>query len=145
MPFQEDLQARLYERAFVRGISMSRVFVCAALLCAVPCVSSAQVVLTMDGVIARARAQSAGGALGRARVAEAEAAAAGAGRRQHGLVIDTAAGPRRSAGSTVTDVDIGLSQQFEIAGQRRARTDAAAARVARAQASAAEAARDDVR
>jgi cobalt-zinc-cadmium efflux system outer membrane protein len=124
---------------------MFRVYVCAALVCAVPCVSSAQVVLTKDDVIERARTQSAGVAVGRVRLAEADAAAAGAGRRQHGPVIDAAAGPRRAAGATITDVDIGLSQQFENAGQRRARIDAAVARVHRAQADAVGAVRDDVR
>ena len=116
-----------------------------ALVCVVPCVSSAQVVLTFEDVVSRARAQSPGVALGQARVAEAEAVASGAGRRQYGPVIEAAAGPRRVPGSTLADIDIGFSQQFEVAGQRRVRTDAAVASAARVAAEAAEASRDAVR
>jgi cobalt-zinc-cadmium efflux system outer membrane protein len=124
---------------------MIRVFVAAvtALLCGVPSVARAQTALTLQDVIARARDQSGAVALARARAAEAEAAAvAAAVRYRDNPVLDLSAGPRRTGAGRAADVDIGLSQQFETGGQRRARTDAAAAAVARSQAANGQAARD---
>ena len=116
-----------------------------ALLCGLPCVAEAQVVLTLQEVIALARDQSGAVAVARARATETEAAvAAAAVRYRDNPVLDVAAGPRRTGASRAADVDIGLSQQFETGGQRRARIDAAAAAVMRAQALVGEAARDSV-
>jgi outer membrane protein, heavy metal efflux system len=95
----------------------------------------AQTVLTFDDVVARARDQAGPVAVARARVSEVEAGVVGASARfRDNPVLEAAAGPRRSGGgggNGTIDIDIGLSQQFETGGQRRARLDSAGALVDR--------------
>ena len=110
---------------------MSRVLVSAALcwlVAAVP--ASAQVVLTLQETIARAREQAGAVVIARARIAEAEAAVIDASARfRDNPVIEGAAGPRTGSGRRGADVELGVSQQFETGGQRQARI--AGARAAR--------------
>lgn len=120
---------------------MPRVLIAVVLLCAVPRTASTQVVLTLEDVLARARSQSAPVVVERARLAEVAAWRADAGRRAHNPVLDVAAGPRRASGGVRADLDIGVSQQLDVSGQRRARVDAAEAALARATASADDVAR----
>lgn len=110
---------------------MTRLLTAVVLLCAVPRPASTQVVLTFDEVLARARAQSAPVMVERARRAEADAWRSDAGRRAYNPVLDVAVGPRLASGGLFADLDIGVSQQLEPGGQRRARVDAAEAAVAR--------------
>jgi cobalt-zinc-cadmium efflux system outer membrane protein len=96
------------------------VAVVAFLLYALPV--SAQIVLTVDEAIARAREQAGTVVVARARVAEAEAAAVDASARfRDNPVFEASAGPRAGDGTRSTELDIGLSQQFETGGQRPAR------------------------
>lgn len=113
------------------------------LCAAVP--ASAQIVLTFDEAIARAREQAGEVAVARAAVAEAEAAVVDASARfRDNPVLEIGGGPRAGSGARYTEIDIGLSQQFETGGQRLARIDAARAAVARGQAEIERAARDAV-
>jgi cobalt-zinc-cadmium efflux system outer membrane protein len=117
----------------------------AAVLVAVPLVSHAQVVLTLEDAIARARDQAGAVAIARARVTEAEASITTASARlRDNPVIELAAGPRRGSGTQTADVDIGFAQPFEIGGRRRARVDAATAAVARSEALVLRASRDAI-
>ncbi len=123
---------------------MSRVFLW-ALLCwlvaAVP--ASAQVVLTLQETIARAREQAGAVVIARARIAEAEAAVPDASARfRDDPVIEGAAGPRSGAGTHAADLELGLSQQFETGGQRQGRIAGARAGVERQRAEAQQSARD---
>jgi cobalt-zinc-cadmium efflux system outer membrane protein len=92
-----------------------------------------QTVLTLEDTIARARVAAAPVLIARARIAEAEAAMVDASVRfRDNPVLDASAGPRApSLGSRTTELDIGLSQQFETGGQRRARIAVAQAGVDR--------------
>ena len=104
---------------------------------------SAQTVLTLSQVVARARSDAAAVIVARARVAEAEAALVGASVRfRSNPELDVAAGPRATGNGRSADVDIALRQQFESGGQRRARIDVAQADVERERAEVEAAARD---
>ena len=112
-----------------------------ACLCAVA-PAAAQTVLTLEATIARAREQSGSVRVARARVAEAEAALVEASARYRANpVLEANVGPRLTAAGTVTDLDIGVSQQFESGGQRTARVAAARAGIDRERATAEDAAR----
>lgn len=92
----------------------------------------AQVVLTFEETIARAREQAGAVLVARARIAEAEAAVLDASARfRDNPIIEGAAGPRTGGGERATDIEVGLSQQFETGGQRQARIAAARAGVDR--------------
>ncbi len=81
----------------------------------------AQTILTLEETVARAREQAGSVAVARARVAETEAGLIDVSARfRDNPVIEGAAGPRFSSPRT-TDMDFGLTQQFETGGQRRAR------------------------
>lgn len=112
---------------------MSRVFpsvVVCWLVVAAP--AGAQVVLTLQETIARAREQAGAVAIARARIAEAEASVLDAAARfRDNPVIDAAAGPRSGGGERATEIEIGISQLFETGGQRQARIAAARAGVER--------------
>jgi cobalt-zinc-cadmium efflux system outer membrane protein len=104
----------------------------AALLASAPMPSTAQVVLTLDDVVARARERAPSVVIARARVGEGEAAVAGASARfRDNPSIDVAAGPRVGGGVGRADFELGVSQQFESGGQRQARIDGARAVVDR--------------
>ena len=125
---------------------MSRVF-SSAVLCwlVVAAPASGQVVLTLLETMARAREQAGGVLIARARIAEAEAATVDASARfRDNPVIDGAAGPRTGNGQRATDVELGVSQQFETGGQRHARLGAARAGVERQRAEVLRSARDVV-
>lgn len=113
------------------------------LVAAVP--AGAQVVLTLEETIARAREQSGAVVVARARIAEAEAAVIDASARfRDNPVIEGAAGPRSGTGQRAADVEVGLSQQFETGGQRQARIASARATVERQRAEVQQSARDVV-
>lgn len=125
---------------------MSRVF-SSAVLCwlVVAAPASAQVVLTLQETIARAREQAGAVEIARARIAEAEAATFDASTRfRDNPVIEAAAGPRTGGGQRATDIELGVSQQFESGGQRQARIGAARAGVDRQRAEVLRSARDVV-
>ena len=101
------------------------VFVCWLVM---PAPVSAQVVLTLEETIARAREQAGAVLVARARIAEAEAAIVDASARfRDNPVIEGSAGPRSGGGERGTDLELGLSQQFETGGQRQARIASARA------------------
>ena len=91
-----------------------------------------QTVLTLEQTIARAREQAGAVAVARARVAEAEATLVDASARfRDNPVFEAAAGPRAGSGRRATDVEAGVSQQFETGGQRAARIAGARAAIDR--------------
>lgn len=91
-----------------------------------------QTVLTLEQTIARAREQAGAVAVARARVAEAEATLVDASARfRDNPVFEAAAGPRAGSGRRATDVEAGVSQQFETGGQRAARVAGARAAIDR--------------
>jgi len=125
---------------------MSRPVV-AALACWIGAIAPAhaQIVLTLEETLTRAREQSGAVALARARVAEADAAVIDASVRfRENPVIETGLGPRRGGGTTMSEIDVSVSQQFETGGQRQARIGAARAAVDRQRAEVTLAARDGV-
>src|SRR5262245_17466409 len=83
----------------------------------------AQTILTLEETVARAREQAGSVAVARARVAETEAGLIDVSARfRDNPVVEGAEGPRFIGnGARTTDMDFGLSQQFETGGQRRAR------------------------
>jgi cobalt-zinc-cadmium efflux system outer membrane protein len=88
----------------------------------------AQTILTFEKVVARAREQAGAVVIARARVAEAEAELRTASARfRDNPYLEGNAGPRIGASTRTTDVAIGISQQFETGGQRRARVAGAEA------------------
>jgi cobalt-zinc-cadmium efflux system outer membrane protein len=104
--------------------------------------ASAQTVLTFEDTIARAREQSGGVVVARARVAEAEAALRDASARiRQNPLLEAHIGPRATDSGRTTDVDVGFSQQFETGGQWLARIAAARAGIEREGAGASEVAR----
>ena len=112
---------------------MSRVLL-SAVLCwlvgAMP--AAAQVVLTLEETIARAREQAGVAVIARARMVEAEAGVIDASARfRDNPVIEGAAGPRMGSPGRPTDVELAVSQQFETGGQRQARIAGARAAVDR--------------
>src|SRR5688572_14282516 len=79
----------------------------------------AQVVLTLEETLARAREQAGAVLVARARIAEAEAGMLDASARfRDNPVLEGAAGPRVGGDRRSTDVELGISQQFETGGQR---------------------------
>ncbi len=114
----------------------------AMLLCGSVEPSVAQIVLTFEEVVARARDQAGPVVVARTRIAEAEASILDASARlRDNPVLEAAAGPRRGGGVGGTDLDIGVSQQFETGGQRQARIATALAAVDRQRAAVAEVSR----
>jgi outer membrane protein, heavy metal efflux system len=119
-------------------------------LTAVACVGfathlDAQVVLTQEEVIARARDQAGPVAVARARIAEAEASLLDASARfRDNPVLEASGGPRAADGNRSTDLELGISQQFETGGQRRARVAGAQATIARYRAEADATARESI-
>lgn len=110
-------------RALLRGIV---VWLC------LPAPAHAQVVLTLEDVVARARERAGAVAVANARVGEAEAALLDATPRfREGPVVEGAVGPRLADQGTVTDVDLSVAQQFEVGGKRQARIDGATAAIDR--------------
>lgn len=82
----------------------------------------AQTILTFDETVARAREQAGTVVIARARIAEAAAELVNASVRfRDNPIIETNAGPRTGGGVRSTDLEVGLSQQFETGGQRGAR------------------------
>ncbi len=113
---------------------MSRfVFLGAAVAClglATP--ARAQTVLTFEETVTRAREQAGAVVVARARVAEAEAELLNASARfRDNPIIEASAGPRAGGGARSTDLEVGLSQQFETGGQRGARVAGAHALIDR--------------
>jgi cobalt-zinc-cadmium efflux system outer membrane protein len=95
----------------------------------------AQTVLTLEATIARARDQAGPVVVSRARTAESEAALVEATTRfRDNPLIGGAAGPRFGSEGRFTELDFGVSQQFETGGQRQARITAARAGIERQQA-----------
>jgi cobalt-zinc-cadmium efflux system outer membrane protein len=115
---------------------MSRA-VCGALLVCLAAASSAsaQIVLTKEDVIARAR-NGAAVVVARARVAEAEGARLDLRQFPHNPVIEGSAGPRSGVDGRSADVEIAMSQQLDTTGRQRAALDAADASVDRRRAEA---------
>ena len=104
--------------------------------------AAAQVVLTFEETVARAREQSGAVLVARARVAEAEAAILDASARfRENPVIEGAAGPRIGRDRRSSDVELGITQPFETGGQRQARIAGARAGVDRQRAEVQQAAR----
>jgi cobalt-zinc-cadmium efflux system outer membrane protein len=102
----------------------------------------AQIILTLEETLARAREQAASVIVAQARIAEAEAEVVGASARfRDNPIIETNVGPRSADGTRTADLDIGFLQQFETGGQRRARIAGARAGVDRLRAEADEARR----
>src|SRR6187551_3446846 len=112
---------------------MYRVLISAALYwlaAAVP--ASAQVVLTLQDTIARAREQAGAVVIARARIVEAEAGVIDASARfRDNPLIEGAAGPRAGSGRRGADVELAVTQQFETGGQRQSRIAGARAAVDR--------------
>jgi outer membrane protein, heavy metal efflux system len=104
--------------------------------------ASAQTVLTLEQTVALARERAGTVAVARARIAEAEAGLLDPSARfRDNPAIEANAGPRTGDGRNTADLDVGVSQQFETGGQRRARVAGAQAAVDRQRADVAEAAR----
>jgi cobalt-zinc-cadmium efflux system outer membrane protein len=114
---------------------MSRRLVVACVLVLTAGLSSraqAQTTLTLQQVLTMARERAPRVAVARARIDEARGRLAGAQVRfRDNPVFDAASGPRWLETQTVTDYELGLSQVFELGGQRAARIDAAQAGIAR--------------
>jgi outer membrane protein, heavy metal efflux system len=97
--------------------------------------ASAQTVLSFADVLATARERAPQIVSARLGLAEARGRVVGASVRPLNPEVDVAAGDRRG-GSRSTDLDVGLSQQFEPSGLRAGRTASANARLAEATADA---------
>jgi cobalt-zinc-cadmium efflux system outer membrane protein len=111
---------------------MFRFAVVAAVCLGLPVSAAGQTILTLEEALARARTANGDVAVARARIAEAEARLLDASARfRENPVIEGSAGPRTGTGARSTELDIGISQQFETGGQRRARIAAANAGVER--------------
>ena len=125
---------------------MSRVLVSAVLCWLVAALPArAQVVLTLQETIARARDQAGAVLIARARVAEAEAGVIEASARfRDNPVLEGAAGPRTGPAGRAADLELGVSQQFETGGQRQARIAGARAAVDRQRAAGQQSVRDVV-
>jgi cobalt-zinc-cadmium efflux system outer membrane protein len=119
-------------------------FIPCVVMCAVlvPARAGAQVVLTLEETIARARENAGAVAIARARVAEAEAVLVEAAPRfRDNPVLEVVAGPRVGGGSRSSDLELSLAQQFESGGQRASRLAAATASVERQRAEVGQSAR----
>jgi len=107
--------------------------------------ASAQVVLTLQETIARAREQAGAVVIARARVVESEAGVIDASARyRDNPVIEGGAGPRSGSAGRGTDLELGVSQQFETGRQRQARMAGARAAVDRQRAEGQQSVRDVV-
>jgi cobalt-zinc-cadmium efflux system outer membrane protein len=92
----------------------------------------AQTILTYEETAARAREQAGAVVVARARILEAEAELVNASIRvRDNPIIEGSAGPRTGPGGRSTDLDVGISQQFETGGQRGARIAGAQAAIDR--------------
>lgn len=118
---------------------------CAAALLLAPSGVLAQpaaVRLTLESVLASARAQSPEVLIADARIDETRARLIGASvRSRENPTADASIGPRRSDLGTSTDIDVGFSYPFETGGQRSARILAATSAIASDTAAAADARR----
>jgi outer membrane protein, heavy metal efflux system len=124
---------------------MYRIVFVAAACVGVATHADAQVVLTLEQTMARARQEAGSVLIGRARIAEAEADVLEASVRfRENPLIESDVGTRSAGGARYTDLNIGLLQQFETGGQRRARTMGARAAVEVRRAEAEVAAREAV-
>jgi cobalt-zinc-cadmium efflux system outer membrane protein len=100
--------------------------------CGLATYASAQTILTFEETIARAREQSGAVVVARARAAEIEAGLLDVSARfRDNPVIEGQAGPRAGGETRSTDLGVGISQQFETGGQRRARVAGALAAIDR--------------
>lgn len=87
--------------------------------------------LTLESVLASARAQSPEVLVAGARIEETRARLLGARVRfRDNPTVDVSAGPRVANGGTSADLDVGVSQTFETGGRRSARILAAEAAIA---------------
>ena len=107
----------------------------AASLIVLTSASADEGVLTLEAALARARQQSPAIASARGRIEEARGRLRGASTLRDNPVLESAIG-RRSQSGTPADLDVGVSQAFELGGRRGARIAGAQAEVARAVASA---------
>jgi len=107
----------------------------AASIVACPRAWAEQGALTLDAALARVRQQSPAVLSALRRVDEARGRLRGASTLRDNPVLEGAAG-RRAESSAPMDLDLGLSQTFELGGRRGARIAGAQAGVARALASA---------
>jgi cobalt-zinc-cadmium efflux system outer membrane protein len=128
-------------------MSVLRFAVVSALVCVSQTAVRAQSVsLTFEDALVRAREQSPSVLVARARIEEARGRLVGARiRYRDNPTFDFAAGPRSVDGTTLTDIDLGVSQLFETGGQRAARMSGAEAEIRRETATANEASRVAVR
>jgi cobalt-zinc-cadmium efflux system outer membrane protein len=113
---------------------MSRRFVVASAAVALGMSSraGAQTTLTFQQALTMARERAPRVAVARARIDEVRGRLVGAQIRfRDNPVFDVSAGPRKLDTETVTDYQVGVSQVFEMGGQRAARIEAAQASVAR--------------
>ena len=107
------------------------------LMAAAACLGAAahvrgQTVLTLEATIARARDQSASVVVARARIAEAEAGLLDVTARfRENPVLEANAGPRSTTAGRSTELDIGVSQQFQSGRQQSARVAAVRAGIDR--------------
>ncbi len=124
-------------RAFVARLCV------AALLCGPAAASAGRYKLTLDQALALARQRAPEVRVESARAREAEARRAGASiLLRENPEVEAAAGPRwRDAGGRTTDAEVGVTQMFEVGGQRGARRAAADAETAAARARVGEAGR----
>lgn len=122
-----------------------RIAACACACAVAPAIAVAQTVLTLEETVARAREQAGPVAVARTRIAEGEADVIDASARlRDNPIIDGATGPRTGDTERTADVELGLPQQFETGGQRRARIAGARAIVERLRAEFDQAARGAV-
>jgi cobalt-zinc-cadmium efflux system outer membrane protein len=125
---------------------MNRVILVAAAACVgVSMPARGQTILTLEATITLAREQSASVVIARARIAEAEAGLLDvAARFRENPVVEANVGPRSTAAGSSTELDIGVSQQFESGGQRSARQAGVRASIDRQTVAVNDAARDAV-
>ncbi|MFN7981732.1 MAG: TolC family protein [Vicinamibacterales bacterium] len=118
---------------------------CAAVLLLAPMrvlAQTAPVHLTLESVLASARAQSPDVLIADARIDESRARLIGASvRSRENPTVDASTGPRRTDRGTSADLDVGFSYPFETGGQRSARIQAAESAIASDTAAAADARR----
>jgi cobalt-zinc-cadmium efflux system outer membrane protein len=107
----------------------------AASLAVFPSAGADEAVLTLEAALARARVQNPAVASARGRIEEARGRLRGASTLRDNPVLESAIGSRDQS-STPADLDVGVSQTFELGGRRGARIAGAQAEVARAIASA---------
>ena len=102
--------------------------------------------LTLDQALTRARQRAPAIVAARAQIDEARARLVGASALlRENPVVDGAAGPHQNGAGYLTDYEVGISQTFEVAGQRGARIAGAEAGVSRQVAAADDATRRALR